>query len=140
MAARASVSLAVVTAVLWLSTVGKLLDPYSFVTAIMDLGIPLSLAWPLSMGVVVVEGSLAVLLLVRRYRLVGLFLSGSLFLLFAAFNAFQVLAGRMQKCACFGALWSRQLDWWTVAEDFACAGLAWYVLSSRRSHVEGTEG
>lgn len=124
MAARGA--LAVVFGV---SGVSKLFDRQGATDAAVGLGVPRSLARPLSIALPLVELVLAVLLLSPAYR-VAAGAASLLFLVFAGAVSRTVRRGEHPDCHCFGKLHESQVGWDTVARNVGLAALGAFVAIS----------
>jgi peroxiredoxin len=93
----------------------------------IDFGVPERLAAAAGVGLPVVEGVLAVLLLPRATAPVAAALSGALMLAFAAGITVALAKGRHPDCHCFGQLHSEPAGRSTVIRDLFLAGVAGFV-------------
>ncbi|MGC2374415.1 MAG: MauE/DoxX family redox-associated membrane protein [Solirubrobacteraceae bacterium] len=116
-----------IAGVLGIAALTKAVDLAGSRQAMIDFGVPERLAAAAGVGLPVVEGVLAVLLLPRATAPVAAALSGALMLAFAAGIMAALVKGRHPDCHCFGQLHSEPAGRSTVIRDLFLAGVAGFV-------------
>ena len=119
---------AVIVLVFALSVIGKLAHPAAFAFQLEALGIAMRWAWPLALGILFLELTIAAGLLIRPYRRAAGGAAAVLLLTFAAGLAWFLVQGKGgADCGCFGALLERRVEPLRVAENLMLSLLAWCV-------------
>ena len=118
----------ILAAVFAVAGLAKLFDRAGSRKAIVDFGLPQSLAVPLGTLLPLAELAVAVALLPVATAWWGALGAGALLLLFIAGIAFNLARGRQPDCHCFGQIHSAPAGWSTLVRNGLLAAVAGFIV------------
>ncbi len=121
-------------AVFVVSGVAKLMDRPGSRKAVVEFGVPDSLAGPLAALLPWGELAIAASLIPSSSAWWGALAGGALLLLFITAIAVNLARGRAPDCHCFGQLANEAIGWSTIARNAALVAVAGFALSRGPGH------
>jgi Methylamine utilisation protein MauE len=118
----------VLVGVFVLAGAAKLADRAGSQRAMVDFGLPSSLAWPLGISLPLAELAVAAALIPASTALWGAIGALALLLLFIVGIGANLARGRKPDCHCFGQLHSAPAGWKTLASNGVLAAIAGFVV------------
>jgi methylamine dehydrogenase accessory protein MauD len=115
-------------AVFMVAALGKLADRPGSRQAIIDFGLPSSLAGPFSILLPLAELAVAAALIPTSTAWWGAIVSLALLLLFVVAIGVNLARGRKPECHCFGQLHSAPAGWKTLSRNGALAAVAGFIV------------
>ncbi|MDQ4120576.1 MAG: redoxin domain-containing protein [Acidobacteriota bacterium] len=122
----------ILAAVFAVAGIAKLFDRAGSEKAIVDFGVPESLAKPLSVLLPLVEIATAILLLPLVTAWFGAVSALLLLLVFVSGIAYNFARGNTPDCHCFGQIHSEPVGWSTLIRNSVLAGIAGFVVFAGR--------
>jgi peroxiredoxin len=107
-----------------LAALAKLADRAGSRQAVLEFGVPRSLAGPVAFALPIAELTAAGLLIPTATAVGGAFVALALLVLFIAGISVNLARGRNPDCHCFGQLHSTPVGWTTLARNIVLAGAA----------------
>ena len=109
---------------------GKLSDREGTKLAFVELGVPASVAPPVTSVLPLVEVFFAGLLLFAETAVAGALGCLALLCVFSAVVAVNLARGNRPDCNCFGRLYQASISGWTLVRNGVLAALAVFVLAN----------
>jgi len=127
-----------IAAVFAVAAIAKLTDIKGSAKAMSGFGIPDALAVPFSIGLVIVELTLAMMLLIVRTSWFGAIGAALVLLIFTVVMAYHYFNGNVQDCHCFGQLAKEPVGVASIIRNAVLLVITFFIIA-RGASGQGTE-